>query len=263
MKWWNLPARLFDGSRRASRPAGEALVASRGALGGLVAGVADRARRAAGSVGRARRPARRSAGGIGLVDKRTVKRVGPFGAAAQFLVIALGGGLATAWYAIEWGAAPTALSFGPWRTWINAGRADIDPYTRAHLTRRQRLAFDATIATTFEAQTDDTGEELHSACEYVITAPPIDASWWRLAVFTRDGRLLENRAGRHVLDRHTALVEPDGAIRVTLAREARAGNWLPTSGGGALTVLLTISEDRATASNAPQALPGIRRLACR
>ena len=41
---------------------------------------------------------------------------------ALFLAVSLGGGLGTAWYMIEAGSQLSARTFGPWVTWIAAGR---------------------------------------------------------------------------------------------------------------------------------------------
>ena len=49
-----------------------------------------------------------------------------------FGVLAIGGGLGTAWYMIEAGSRLSTRTFGPWTTWTAAGRPDADPYTRAH-----------------------------------------------------------------------------------------------------------------------------------
>jgi hypothetical protein len=53
---------------------------------------------------------------------------------------------------------------------------------------------------------------------------------------------------------------PDGSFLVTLARDARPGNWLPTGGAGRLTLVLTIIEGGDVTGTG---LPEIRRVACR
>ena len=195
------------------------------------------------------------------VQKRPLGRLA---AVLQFFIVAIGGGFGSAWYMIERGGELTTRRYGPWQTWINAGRAEIDPYTRAHLVRRSRIILDSYVATTFEAEIDDEGEPLLSACEYAVEGPSIDASWWRLAVFTQDGRLIDNRAERHAVNNHTALRQADGSYAIALSREARAGNWLPTGGGGHLMLILTVSEEGSGGRGSPVLrLPGIRRIACR
>lgn len=190
------------------------------------------------------------------------ERIGRIGATLQFLVIAGGLGIGSAWYMIERGGAVSTRQFGPWVTWINALRPDVDPYTQAHLVRRSRLALHGSMLS-FEAAVDDDGELLHSACEYSVEGPRIEASWWSLAVFGQNGRLIENKADRYMHSKDTVARGVDGSIAIVMARDARPGNWLPTAGGGQLMLVLTVAEDSVDRSGATLRLPSIRRVACR
>ena len=58
---------------------------------------------------------------------------------AAFALLAVGGGLGSAWYMIEAGSRLSTRSSGPWMTWSAAGRPDADPYTRAHTVRNALL----------------------------------------------------------------------------------------------------------------------------
>src|SRR5262245_17863161 len=62
-----------------------------------------------------------------------------------FVGLALGGGLGTAWYMIEGGSRLSTRTFGPWTTWVAAGRPDADPYTRAHTARNGLLPLASTL----------------------------------------------------------------------------------------------------------------------
>jgi hypothetical protein len=60
--------------------------------------------------------------------------------------------------------------------------------------------------------------------------------------------------------------EPDGRAIITLARDARPGNWLPI--GGSRVTLALIVQDAAWASAVQEGgptrpLPDIQRIACR
>ena len=67
-------------------------------------------------------------------------------------VLGIGGGLGSAWYMVEAGSRLTTRSYGPWSTWIAAGRPDADPYTRARVARNGLLPIASTLELTFYRQ---------------------------------------------------------------------------------------------------------------
>jgi hypothetical protein len=183
-----------------------------------------------------------------------------------FLVIAVLGGLGSAWYMIERGTRLTTKSYGPWVTWTSAGRADADPYTRAHYIRRGMLPISTALAQTYQAQSDSDGQALYSSCEYVIEGDEPSSAFWSLSVFDEAGRLIANPADRHSFNSSTITRAPSGSLDVVLARSARPGNWLPIGGAGRLNLVLTIDEPQLagpTASADTVHLPTIRRIGCR
>ncbi len=186
---------------------------------------------------------------------------------AVFLTVAVGGGLGTAWYMIETGSRLSTRTFGPWTTWTAAGRPDADPYTRAHMLRNALLPLSTTLEMTYLARTDSRGGRLHSACEYAIVLDGFDSAWWSLAAFDGRGGLIQNSAERYAFNIDTAMREPDGRAVVTLARDARPGNWLPIGGGSRITLVLTVQDAAWAAAsqegNPPKPLPEIQRIACR
>jgi hypothetical protein len=185
----------------------------------------------------------------------------------MFVLIAVVGGLGSSWYMIERGTGLTTVKQGPWTAWTAAGRADADPYTRAHFMRRGMLPVSAALATGFEAVTDSDGHRLHSSCEYVVEGDEPPARFWSLSVFDENGQLIPNAAERYSYSSATLLRSPGGRLSITLARSARPGNWLPTGGAGRISLMLTVEELRAPSqaepSPAPWRPPVVRRLACR
>ncbi len=160
----------------------------------------------------------------------------------MFVALAIGGGLGTAWYMIEGGSRLSTRTFGPWTTWVAAGRPDADPYTRAHTARNGLLPLASTLELTYRAKTDSAGGRLHSACEYAIVMESLDGAWWSLAAFDGQGRLIQNAAERYGYNSDTAMREPDGRAVITLARDARPGNWLPIGGGSRITLAFTVHD---------------------
>ena len=185
-----------------------------------------------------------------------------------FVTIALGFGIWSSWVLVERGTSLTTVTSGAWVMWVAAGRPDADPYTRAHFARIGALPLSSTAVYTWEARVDDEGQKLHSSCEYALQGDGLDADWWSLAVFDEKGNLIANAAERHAYNARTIALGADGSYIVTLARDARPGNWLPTGGAGRLVLVLSRPAPRpnATAAESQAALrglPAIRRIACR
>lgn len=149
-----------------------------------------------------------------------------------FVGIAVFGGLGSSWYMIEKGSRLTTRVSGPWVTWTSAGRMDADPYTRAHYLRRGMLPFSSATTDTYQATNDSDGQQLHSACEYAIDGAEPRAAFWTLSVFDENGSLIANAADRHSFNSATIMRPANGKLDVRLARNARAGNWLPTGALG-------------------------------
>ena len=181
-------------------------------------------------------------------------------------VLGIGGGLGSAWYMVEAGSRLSTKSFGPWSTWVAAGRPDADPYTRAHAARNALLPIASTLELTYYAKTDGEGAQLQSACDYTVTVDGLEGAWWSLAAFDRKGGLFANMADRYAFSSDTAMREPDGRAVIVLARDSRPGNWLPV-GAGKVTLVLTVQDAvmaAAVSTGGPaKALPAIRKIGCR
>lgn len=185
-----------------------------------------------------------------------------------FVAIALGLGIWSSWVMVERGSSLTTRASGAWVLWPNAGRPDADPYTRAHFARLGSLPLTSTALYIWEARSDDEGQKLHSSCEYALQGDGLAADWWSLAVFDEKGNVIGNSAGRHAFNSGTIALGTDGSYIVTLARDARPGNWLPTGGAGRLVLVMSRPAPRPNATPseieaANRGLPAIRRIACR
>lgn len=184
-----------------------------------------------------------------------------------FAALALGGGLASAWYMIEGGSRLSTRSFGPWLVWTAAGRPEADPYTRAHVARNGLLPLSSTLQVAFRAKTDNSGSLLTSTCDYNLLLDDLTPAWWSLAVFDAQGRLIANTAERHAFNSDTVMREADGRASITVARDARPGNWLPSGRGNRIVLVFTIQDQSTAASvhdgGSPKVLPQIQRASCR
>lgn len=156
---------------------------------------------------------------------------------------------------------------GPWRHWRTEGRPDADPYTRAHLTGSGMLRISSDSAGVYEAAVDSDGARLHSSCDYLIEGQNMGRLWWSLTVYDSSGKLIANDANRYTFTSDTAALSPDGSFIVTLGRDARPGNWLPTGGAGRLVMNFTVLDPATGLSDDARGernklLPAIRREGC-
>jgi hypothetical protein len=176
-------------------------------------------------------------------------------------------GLGTAWYMVQAGTRLSTRTFGPWVAWTGAGRADAEPYTRAHIALNGLLPVSSTSEISFRAKTDSGGSRLASACDYAVIMEDFEPAWWSLAVFDGNGQLVPNPAERHGFMSGGAMREPDGRTIVTVARDARPGNWLPSGRSNRIVLVLTIQDAGLAAAihdgSTPKAMPSIVRTGCR
>lgn len=190
--------------------------------------------------------------------------LGLIGNLGLFVGIALLGGIGSSWYMIEIGTRLTTVTAGPWVSWPAAATPDADPYTRARVARQGSLPISGNVARTFEARTDNDGQRLHSSCDYAVVGHKLEDGWWTIAVYDDHGRLIPNAADRYAFNSSTVARSADGSFAVSLARDARPGNWLPTGGAGRLKLVLTLLESGdVIAQGGAAALPEIRKVACR
>ena len=132
---------------------------------------------------------------------------------------------------------------------------------------RMPFQLSSEAAGVFQANSDSFGAYLHSSCDYLIEGPYAAGMWWSISVFDRRGKLIANDAARYAFTSDTVAANPDGSYIVTLGRDARAGNWLPTGGAGRLSLVFTVLDPATGLSQEERAerhklLPAIRRENC-
>lgn len=201
------------------------------------------------------------------IKKRLLAHAARLSSLAVVIALVITTGLVSSWHFVEAGFGLTTRTVGPWVMWTSAARVDADPYTRAHFARTGAMVLSTEVAHTYLARADGDGLKLHSSCDYAVEGRSIAASWWSIAVFDEHGRLILNPTERHAFTSDTIAAGSDGRFTVTLARDARAGNWLPTGGAGRLALMLTILDPAVPQSGAETAslpeLPSIRKVQCR
>jgi len=184
---------------------------------------------------------------------------------AVFAVLACLIGIGSSWYVVMRGMPFNAEAVGPWVVWTTTGATEGEPYSRARFNLVSSLSIGADRVRRFEARFDNEGRRLHSSCTYQLDGAPLGAEWWTLAVFDDGGRLIANEAQRYGFNTTTVARDGNGHFRITLSRDAKPGNWLPTGNAGRMVLILELHglDDRSDDPDAaPSTPPVIQRTAC-
>nr|WP_085464684.1 DUF1214 domain-containing protein [Mesorhizobium australicum] len=173
-------------------------------------------------------------------------------------VIAVGGGAASAWYALESAEGVGALTVRGWTAYPNAGSPDADPYSKARVAREAELPLGRAEGIAFTTGRDSGGEPLRLSCTYRVEGQVPSARFWTLHV---TGAGVARAAA---LPSQALMRESDGSVVLTASRHPSPGNWLALSGDGTMALVLTLY-DTPVASNediAGTELPQVLRVGC-
>lgn len=184
--------------------------------------------------------------------------------AAAFAIAVLGGA-ASVWYALERREGAGALTIGVWTAFPELGTPDADPYSRARVAREGFLMLGRAEGLSFTATRDSGGAPLRRECSYAIEGIVPSARFWTLFAADASLRPLAPEAHRHAaIHSQQVLRGPGNVVSIGLSSSASPGNWIAVSGSGPLAVVLTLY-DTPAASNAGFAeidMPRIERGRC-
>jgi hypothetical protein len=180
-------------------------------------------------------------------------------------VVAAAVGLGGTWLSLTQGVAFGAVHFGAWTAWPKTGTTSIDPYARAEIARTGTLPIGLGDGIAFFARADDQGRPLDGRCDVELdgTTPP--ARFWTLTLYDADGHLVPNAVNRYGFTSHEIIRRSDGSFAIRIASRARAGNWLPTGGIGAYTLVMRFYDTPvgvATQAGREAPMPSILRRGC-
>jgi hypothetical protein len=154
------------------------------------------------------------------------------------LALAIGGGAASAWLALENLRGLGAIEIGPWTAFPNAGSRNADPYSAARAARRAELALGPAEGIRFIAGRDSQGVPLSGRCRYRLSGMVPQARLWTLHALGPDERPLRPYAARQPgLHSRELLRAEDGSFLIAIDRRAAPGNWLAVAEGPFLLVL--------------------------
>ena len=180
------------------------------------------------------------------------------------LLLALGLGLGSAYWAINGNPPFGSLRLGPWQAWPQLGAPAADPYMRAIIARRGDVPLATGEGMGFTASVDNDGRPLDSACSYSIGPVAPIARVWTLTLYDQSGRLPSTELRRGSFTSAEVLRDTQDRFSIALSRTVQPGNWLQLPAGGPFTVALRLYDPPGAAgANLEEGdMPVIQRLEC-
>jgi hypothetical protein len=181
------------------------------------------------------------------------------------LVIAIGGGAASVWYALQAQKGVGAITVGAWTAFPDIGTSEADPYSKARVSREGVLALGRAEGLAFVAERDSTGEALKRECAYTIGGNFPIARFWTLYAADQSLDVIKTEKPRlAALQSYQILRRPDNTALISVGNHPLPGNWLYIQGSGALYFVLTFYDTPIASSTGLSdiTLPQIVRTGC-
>ena len=157
------------------------------------------------------------------------------------------------------------LTIGAWTARPKSGTADIDPYSRATITRNGELPVGIGDGVAFTATTDDRKKPLDGRCDIVVSGVTPAARFWTLTLYDSKGHLVANSLQRYGCTSQEVVRSADGTFEIHIASRARAGNGLPTGGIERYALMLRLYDTPvgvATRTQRDAPMPAIATVGC-
>ena len=181
------------------------------------------------------------------------------------LLIAIGGGAASVWYALQAQEGIGAVTIGNWTAYPNMGALDADPYSKARAAREGILALGRAEGLVFFSNRDSSGDTLSRKCSYVIEGATPPARFWTFYAADRSLAILSGQGKRKPAANSVSLLRnADNSFTMTIGPDATPGNWLSISGEGPMVFVLTFYDTPVSGSTgvADVELPQVLRTGC-
>ena len=181
------------------------------------------------------------------------------------LALAAAVGLGSTWMTTTRGTELGTLTIGAWTARPRTGTVDIDPYSRATITRNGELPIGTGDGIAFTASTDDKKKALDGRCDVVVSGVTPAARFWTLSLYDNKGRLVANTLQRYGFTSQEIVRGSDGAFEIRVAARSRAGNWLPTGGIERYSLMLRLYDTPvgvATRTKRDAPMPAVATVGC-
>ncbi len=157
-----------------------------------------------------------------------------------------------------------------WRTLSSPGDKDRNMYTRVNVSQFGTFALAKPEAAYFHAFADIADEELNSNCLYKVAGEDIDARWWALTVYDKDGFLIENTEKNYSFNSENINFNLDGGFEIYLTNNNQAiqdvasSNWLrsPLSGNFSVSLRIYLPGEEFFSNLRRVNLPMIEKIEC-
>ena len=181
------------------------------------------------------------------------------------LALAAAVGLGSTWMTTTRGTELGTLTIGAWTARPRTGTTDIDPYSRATITRNGELPIGTGDGISFTATRDDKKKPLDGRCDVVVSGVTPAARFWTLTLYDNKGRLVANALQRYGFTSQEIVRGADGGFEIRVASRSRAGNWLPTGGIDRYSLMLRLYDTPvgvATRTQRDAPMPQIATVGC-
>jgi hypothetical protein len=181
------------------------------------------------------------------------------------LVIAAAVGVGATWMTTTRGTELGTLTIGAWTARPRIGTVDIDPYSRATITRNGELPIGTGDGIAFMANADDKKKPLDGRCDVVVSGVTPPARFWTLALYDSKGRLVANSLQRYGFTSEEIVRGADGGFEIRIASRSRSGNWLPTGGIERYALMLRLYDTPvgvATRNKRDAPMPAVATVGC-
>jgi len=181
------------------------------------------------------------------------------------LLVAAVVGLGATWMTATRGTDLGTLTIGAWTARPKTGTSDVDPYSRATITRNGELPIGTGDGVAFTATRDDRKKLLDGRCDVVVSGVTPAARFWTLALYDRQGHLVANSLQRYGFTSQEIVRAADGSFEVRIASRSRSGNWLPTGGIERYALMLRLYDTPvgvATRTQRDAPMPAITTAGC-
>ena len=157
------------------------------------------------------------------------------------LSISIGGGAASVWYALQAQEGVGAVTIDGWTAYPEIGTPEADPYSRARTAREVFLSLGRTEGLSFSTRRDSAGEPLRQECQYRIEGSIPTSRFWTLYAARRSGKVIGSSDGSPTALHSYGLLRSGGdAVSIAIGAVPEPGNWLPLSGRGQMSFVLTL-----------------------
>jgi hypothetical protein len=180
------------------------------------------------------------------------------------VIAGLAVGAGGAWYRIQTGFNSGRLANGVWSTALNYGTSSTGSVTRASVALHGLLALPSTETVYWNASTDSEGRPLDGSCTYAMTGKALDARWWSVTYYDRNGYLVANPANIWSFSGASIAPAEQQGWKVTIGPDKPEGHWLPSAKGQAFELTLRMYNPGPGFRAAPKglALPVVKRERC-